>query len=348
MPDHDFSQAVQSLFESAQRGEQQPLDQFLTHVRPQILATCYRLLGNVDDAEDAAQEALIAILAGIDPAAHIWRALVFGSAVEAGLLAIAERTENRAGAENPGNTEAQARQAEPLLTGHMSLQEIDALEDFSGRAISTRESLTLVFINLLQLLPPEARAAYVLADILGCTAETATRAAHLRAPQFQEHLAFARRVMGAARAKLPTQAMLPSHALAKKILHRLGKGLIEQNAMRAVALFDLDAVLVIPGIGSFTGHEAIAAQLLRMFMVGLAPQAASIIEINGQPALVCFQKKEERRRMRYFANLVMAVTISEHAPQANKIVRIDVVTESKLVKKIGEAARRVKPGRPRA
>ena len=118
MPDHDFSQAVQSLFESAQRGEQQPLDQFLTHVRPQILATCYRLLGNVDDAEDAAQEALIAILAGIDPAAHNWRALVFGSAVEAGLLAIAERTENRAGAENPGNTEAQARQAEPLLNGH--------------------------------------------------------------------------------------------------------------------------------------------------------------------------------------------------------------------------------------
>lgn len=312
--------------------------------------TCYRMLGNVEDAEDAAQEALISILAGINPAAPSgnWRPLVFGSAVEASLLAISERAESQNPAESPPESveasRTHARQTEPLLTGEMPLQEIDDLEYFSERAISTRESLALIFIQLLQLLKPEARAAYLLADILNCDPETVIRATHLRPPQVQEHLAFVRRVMQAARAKLPAQVLPPAHPMAKKILQRLGKSLIAQNAMRAAGLFDLDAVLAIPGLGSFTGPEAIATQFARMFTVGLTPQAISLIEINGQPGLVCFQKKEERHKLRYFANLVMAVTISAHAPEANKIVRVDVVTDSKMVKKTGAAARRVKKG----
>ena len=346
MQSNELSTAVQTLFESAQQGDRQSLDQFLTYLRPQILATCYRLLGKVDDAEDAAQEAMISILAGINPAApvHTWQPLVFGSAVEASLLAISDGTEDQTqplpSAAN-GSSPA-ARQVEPWLTGQVSLQEIVDLEDFPERPVSTRTSLGLVFVNLLQLLKPEARAVYLLVDVLGGDSEAAARAAQLQAPKVAEHLAFARRLMKAALTKLPTATLLPSHPSAGKILRRLGKSLIAQNAMQAMSVFDLDAVLVMPGIGSFTGHEAIATQFSRMFMVGLAPHEIALAEINCQPALVCFQKKEERRRMRYFANLVMATAISERAPNANKILRVDVVTDGKMLKKIGEAARRVK------
>ncbi len=338
---------VQALFEAAQRGDRQALDQFLTHLRPQILAACYRLLGNVDDAEDAAQEALLAILAGINATEFLpaWQPLVFGSAVAAGLLVLSDQEAAAAAAPENAyamNESARARQVEPLLTGHMPLQEIDDLENFPARVISTRTSLALVFINLLQLLKPEVRAVYLLADLLGCDAHVVARAAQLTASQVSQHLAFARRLIEAARPKLPVNAMLLSHPFAARILRHFGKALIAQNAMRAVSVFDLDAVLVMPGIGSFTGHEAIATQLERMFMVGLAPQRISTLEINGQPALVCYQKKEEGRRKRYFANLVMAVAISEHAPNANQIVRVEVVTEDKMVQKIGETVRRVK------
>jgi RNA polymerase sigma-70 factor (ECF subfamily) len=350
MLSNEYSKAVQALFELAQQGDRHSLDQFLTLLRPQILATCYRLLGNVDDAEDAAQEALISILAGINPAERLqtWQPLIFGSAVEASLLAISDRAEDQAQQKSPhaaNGSAPMARQVEPWLTGHISLQDIDDLEDYPDRPVSTRASLALVFVNLLRLLQPEVRAVYVLADLLGCDAEVVARVTPLTPPQAAEHLAFARRVMNAARSKLPTDTMLPSNPIAEKILRRLGKALIAQDAMRAVSVFDLDAVLVIPGIGSFTGHEAIATQLARMFTVGLTPHEISIIEINAQPALVCFQKKEVHRRMRYFANLVIAAAISERAPHAKKIMRVDVVTEGKVMKKIGDAARRVKTRR---
>jgi DNA-directed RNA polymerase specialized sigma24 family protein len=305
------------------------------------------LLGRVDDAEDAAQEAMISILAGINPAARLqtWQPLVFGSAVEASLLAISDGAEDQTQPQPPraaAGSPPVARQVEPWLTGQVSLQEIVDLEDFPERPVSTRTSLGLVFVNLLQLLQPEVRALYLLVDVLGCDSEAALRATQLHAQQTAEHLAFARRLMNAALSKLPTATMLPSNPGSGKILRRLGKSLIAQNAMQAMSVFDLDAVLVMPGIGSFTGHEAIATQLSRMFMVGLAPHEISLTEINCQPALVCFQKKEERRRMRYFANLVMATAISEHAPNAHKILRVDVVTDAKMLKKIGDATRRVK------
>ncbi|MGH7496021.1 MAG: sigma factor [bacterium] len=347
MLSNELSKAVQILFESAQRGDRQSLDQFLAHLRPQILATCYRLLGKLDDAEDAAQEAMLSILAGIHPAArlHTWRPLVFGSAVKAGLLAIFERAEDqiqRQPSRTANGSPPVGRQIEPWLTGQIALQEIADLENFPKRPVSTRTSLGLIFVNLLQLLPPEARAVYILVDLLGCDPEVAERATQLQTPQAAEHLAFARRLMNAALSKLPTDTMLPSNPGAGKILRRLGKSLIAKDAMRAVSVFDLDAVLVMPGMGSFTGHEAIATQLSRMFMVGLAPHRISLSEINYQPALVGFQRKEERRRMRYFVNLVLAAAISAGAPNAGKILRVDVVTEGKMLKKIGEAARRVK------
>lgn len=346
MPASEYSQSMQSLFEAAQRGDQHALDRFLRQLRPQILATCYRLLGKVDDAEDAAQDAMLAIVAGMDavPPASSWRPLVFGSAVDAGLRALPRQVETAAVPENvrAQKDDARARQVEPLLTGQMALHEIDALEFFAERSIPTRESLALVFVNVLQLLQPEVRAVYVLADLLGGEAAVVAQATQLAPRQVTEYLAMARRVMEAARAKLPRGAMLPSHPNAGKILRRLGRALIAQDAQRAMAAFDLDAVLVIPGIGSFTGHEAIATQFARMFMVGLAPQKTARIEINGQPALVFFQKKEERGKMRYFANLILAATIAGQPPHVNKILRLDVVTEGNIVKKIGEAARRVK------
>jgi len=343
MLDNEYAHTVQALFAAAQRGDQQALDQFLTHLRPQIFATCYRLLARIADAEDAAQESLLAILAGMRAAEPLpaWQPLIFGNAVEASLFALAEQEENQSNAKPPGAAPAGTtrRQVEPLLTGQFSLPQLDTLEYFAARAISTRDSLALVFVNLLQLLPPINRAVYVLTDILGCTLEVVAQVARLSREQVAEHLAFARRVIDAARAKLPTATMLPSHPRAAKILHHLGRSLIAQNAMRAVSVFDLDAVLVMPTLGTFNGHEAIAAQFARMFMVGLAPQKVTITTINGQPALVSFQKREEGRVMRYYANLVMVASISAQPGHANQIVRMEVITDSEMVEKIGTAVK---------
>lgn len=333
--------AVQNLFEAARAGDAQALEKLLEIVRPQILSTCYRMIGNLDDAEDAAQDALVAILKALQTALPqgAWQELVFRQAVAASMdfVNILQEEERQNGQSNP-----QERPVEPLLTGKMELGAVEILEQNTKRTIATRESMMLVFIHVLRLLPLETRAVFLLKDVLGCSDEAITMATGLSPEKIAKHLQTARPLIAAAREKIPNDGMLPEDARAERIVHKLGQHLIHKDAMKVSAVLADEAVLVIPKIGSFHGQEAVATQFSNMFTVGLAPDAVAMVEINGQPGLVCFQKRVVREKTKMLPSLVMALAISPRSATRNRILRLDVITDAKMVQKIGDHMRKLK------
>lgn len=339
------SAAVQDLFDCARTGNAQALDKLLEVVRPQVLSTCYRMIGNIEDAEDAAQDALVGILEEIKSTVPQsgWQALVFRQAVAASLdfIGLLREEDEQSGQSNPG-----VRPVEPFLSDKMALEQIEALEQNGERTVATRESMMLVFVNVLHILPLETRAVFLLKDILGCSDEVVTMATGLSAEKITKHLQIARPVIAAAREKIPGNNMLPEDARTERVVRGLGRRLIQKDPMKVAATLADDVVLVIPKLGSFHGQEAVATQFSNMFTVGLAPDAIAVVEINGQPGLVCFQKRLVRERIKFLPCLVMALAISLHGAAQNKIVRLDVVTDAKMVQKIGSHVAKLKVRTP--
>ncbi len=337
---------LQEDFVLAKQGDRPSLDRLLERLRPQVVTTCYRLLGNLEDAEDAAQEALISIVEGVaatEPE-ETWQALVHRCSVAASLEAI--HAASRQQAQDKG---ASARPTvEPLLTGKTPLADIDRIEATPQRSIATYESLSLVFVNVLHLLAPETRALFLLTDILGANEAQAASALQLSTEQMQEHLAFARKTIHAAQSKLPRHPLLPSHPMAVKIVRRLARALMRTNPLQLTALLDQQAALVIPAIGSFHGPEAIATQFNRLFEVGLAPHATTVLEINGQSGLLCYRKRRERSGLRYYPTVALALMITRTLPAEFKIVRIDMITDQKVMRKLGKLVPYRKPAAPAA
>lgn len=342
------SAAVQQFFEAARAGDAHALDKLLEVVRPQILSTCYRMIGNIDDAEDAAQEALIGILEALKTVLPqgAWQALVFRQAVSASMdfINLLQDEERQNGQSNP-----QERPVEPFLTGKLALGAVEVLEHNDARTVATRESMMLVFVHVLRLLPLETRAVFLLKDILGCSDDVVSMGTGLSPEKIAKHLLAARPLIAAAREKIPSNGMRPEDKRAERMVHKLGHHLIHRNPMKVSALLDEEAVLVIPKVGSFHGQEAVATQFSNMFAVGLAPDAVAMVEINGQPGLVCLQKRLVREKAKFLPCLVMALAISPQGKARDKIVRLDVITDPNTVQKIGKhmAKSKVRALKPR-
>ncbi|MDZ7269127.1 MAG: hypothetical protein ONB48_17760 [candidate division KSB1 bacterium] len=342
---------LQDDFLLAKQGNRASLDRLLERLRPQVVTTCYRLIGNLEDAEDAAQEALISIVEGVaaNGPEETWQALVHRCAVTASLQAIHAAIQQPAGENGTTDASAPARAAvEPLLTNKTPLAEIDLIEASPQRTVATYESLSLVFVNVLHLLAPETRALYLLTDILGASEAQAASALQLSTEQTREQLTLARQTIQAAQSKLPRHPLLPNHPRVAGIMRRLARALVQTNPLQLTDLLDQQAALVIPAIGSFHGPEAIAVQFNRLFEVGLAPHATTVIEVNGQAGLLCYRKRREKSGLRFYPTLALALMITHTLPAGCKIVRIDMITDQKVVRKFGKLVPYRKPAAPTA
>ncbi|MCZ7419747.1 MULTISPECIES: RNA polymerase sigma factor [unclassified Micromonospora] len=61
-----LADGIDDLAAAAARGDRAALDTLLAAVRPEVLRLCGRLLPNREDAEEACQDALLAVARGID------------------------------------------------------------------------------------------------------------------------------------------------------------------------------------------------------------------------------------------------------------------------------------------
>jgi RNA polymerase sigma-70 factor, ECF subfamily len=174
------SGSVQStaLTAAIRAGEEGAFDQVSGRHRRELLVHCYRMLGSLDDAEDAVQDALLRAWRyreSLQDGAPL-RPWLYRVATNVCLDAIA-RDERRSilAARAAANDEAPSTDEVSWLQPIPdSLIEPIAPQDADPEAIVlTRETIELAFLTVIQFLTPQQRAALILCDVLGWSAKEA-------------------------------------------------------------------------------------------------------------------------------------------------------------------------------
>jgi len=240
------------------------------------------MLGSVQDAEDALQDALL----------RAWR----------GLARFAERSSLRTWlyriATNACLDVAARRPKRVLPIDDEPLDESAWLEpypDAPEASYEQRESMELAFIAALQHLAPNQRAALILREVLGFSAREAAAALGTTVASLNSALTRARRGV---RERLPEQSQQATlRALGDErlqaIVERYMDALERADVDAVVALLTEDATWSMPPYDSwYSGHESIAAFLvegpMRVHWRHVATRA------NGQLAVGCYRWDDER------------------------------------------------------
>lgn len=274
--------ADRNLVLAAQAGDRAAFDELTLRLRPRIALHCYRMLGTLDDAEDAVQESML----------RAWRSLGSfrpGTALMAWLYRIAT---------NVCLTQlGRARLPRGIRTISLDpypdawLADVDESVDPS-RSSETREAVHLAFAAAVLELPPRQRAVIVLHDVLGFSgAETAA--------MIDSSVAATNSALQRARARLRAPARTdtfrrghrPASAIAEAALvDRFVAAWEHDDVDGLVALLTNDALLAMPPEPSVVvGPAAIRAFMLAGPASGGQRRFRLIAtRANGQPAFVTY------------------------------------------------------------
>ena len=279
---------------AARMGDHATFERLTTPYRRELLVHCYRILGSLEDAEDALQETLLRAwrrLASFEGRAPL-RAWLYKIATHTALDAQA----NRRIRSLPTAVQAAADPYAPLPTPSSEPIWLEPLPDAlvpdssaGPEAIyDARESVSLVFLAALQHLPGRQRAALILRDVLGWQATEVARLLDMSVFAVNSALQRARTTMKSKREAIVSGAVAPAgdertSTLLARYVHAWEAA---DNAL-LVALLRDDAVLTMPpqtawyhgraAIGAFFATQLFAGQAQGRFR--LLPTSA-----NGCPA----------------------------------------------------------------
>jgi RNA polymerase sigma-70 factor (TIGR02960 family) len=252
----------------ARAGDGEAFRELTDPYRRELQLHCYRILGSVQDAEDALQESLLAAWRGLDrfeerASMRTWLYKIATNQCLNVLRAAGRRpaaaTTSRWFPAAPEPT----RRAEPLWLQPYPDALLDDLPDTSPgpeARYERREAVALAFVTGLQRLPPRQRAVLVLRDVLGYPAAQA--ADMLQASEVSVNSALQR-----ARATLAAQvpatgrdtAPAPRSARERQLTSRFADAFEAADTERLVALLTDDARLTMPPEPlEYQGHAAIA------------------------------------------------------------------------------------------
>ncbi|TDQ00220.1 sigma-70 family RNA polymerase sigma factor [Labedaea rhizosphaerae] len=267
------------LLSKARAGDGEAFRALVQPHRTELLVHCYRMLGSLQDAEDALQDTLL----------DAWRAIggfEQRSSIRTWLYRIAT---NRCLNARRASSRRQAKEwsipqvdpPEPTRLGEVVWLEPfpDALLDVPlgpEARFEQAESISLAFITALQTLPPRQVAVLVLRDVLGFHADEVADMLDATVDSVTSALKRARATL----ARQPT----PSRVAEDAVVARFARAWEAADLDALVDLLTDDVFISMPPVPfEYVGREPAAAFCGRIFGAGrrfdLVPTRA-----NGQPA----------------------------------------------------------------
>jgi RNA polymerase sigma-70 factor, ECF subfamily len=214
-------------------------------------ARCYRMLGSVDDGEDALQDALLRAwrgLCGFNGRSG-FRWWLYQITTNACLDAIARRTKrvrilDHVDPAESGERLASANWLEPHPNGCFGLEASATPE----ARYEEREAVELAFATVLQHLPPKQRAALVLRDVLSFSAKEAAESLGTTVPSVNSALQRARKAVEERVPENSAHATLRSlgDERAGEVAHRFVEALERGDVRAIVGLLAEDATFARP------------------------------------------------------------------------------------------------------
>jgi RNA polymerase sigma-70 factor (ECF subfamily) len=278
------------LLGRARAGDREAFAQLVAPHRGELQAHCYRMLGSLQDAEDAVQETLLAAWLGLDgfegrASVRTWLYRVATNRCLNQLRSAARRPV--AATPLPITPPEPSRMGEAFWLQPYPDVLLDRLTDQAPgpeARYESREAISLAFVTALQLLPPNQRAVLLLRDVLGYRAAEAAEQLGLSEDAVTSSLKRARATLDAARPAGPA-APAPGSPEEGELTERFVTAFTDFDVDALVAMMTDDVWVKMPPLpfeyyGKDASREFLAAIHSRRNHTGrMVP-----VRANGQPA----------------------------------------------------------------
>jgi RNA polymerase sigma-70 factor, ECF subfamily len=286
----------------AREGDQQAFEKLVEPYHHEILVHCYRILGSFEDAEDMLQETLLRVWNHLDAfeGRSSLRTWLYKIATNACLDALDSRRVRGLPRELYGRGDPKGPLPSPL-------QEATWVEPFPDEMIDgqpgiypeamyeVRESITLAFVAALQKLPGRQRAALLLHDVMGWSANETAEILDMTTVAVNSALQRARETM-----KQPSERRSTSLRLNEELSALLKRYVAAWEAADSAALVAVlreDVALTMPPLPVwFGGHADVRAFLEDQLFRSMSPFKVRLeaIRANGSPAFAVYQMDSTR------------------------------------------------------
>src|SRR6476620_8315403 len=251
------------LLTAARAGDKNAFRWLVEPRRAELHAHCYRMLGSVQDAEDAVQETLLRAWRGLPrfEGRSSLRAWLYTIATNACLNGIARRPKRvlpaghvpaAVSGEMPGRPLAESVWLEPYADEQIGIESGYAAPD---ARYEQRESLELAFVAALQHLAPRQRAVLILREVLGFSAKEVGETLEASVPSVNSALQRARKIVEERLPDRSQQVTLRSlgDARMKEIVEEYMEAMRNGDVQRVVSMLTEDVSWSMPPLASWYG-----------------------------------------------------------------------------------------------
>jgi RNA polymerase sigma-70 factor (ECF subfamily) len=304
------------LLAAAQGGDEQAFQQLIEPRRGELHAHCYRMLGSVQDAEDALQEALLRAWKGLPrfEGRSSLRSWLYTISTNTCLNAIERRPKRVLPVDYGPQADPHVRAQTPSEPGAPVVEAV-WIEPYAGELMNVpdglagpdavyeqRESVELAFVAALQLLPANQRAALILRAVLGFSAQETADALETSVASVNSALQRARKTVDD---RLPEQSQQETlrqldDGELKELVQRYSDALESGEVDRVLELLTEDATWSMPPLLNwYRGTESVRGFL----ELGPLPEKWRHIatRANGQLAVAGYLWDEEEGKFLSFA-----------------------------------------------
>jgi RNA polymerase sigma-70 factor (ECF subfamily) len=285
----------------ARAGDERAFAALTDPYRRELQLHCYRILGQLQDAEDAVQETLLSAWRALDTFEQrsTLRSWLYRIATNRCLNMLRDGGRRPApalgGSGLPFTPTEPTRYAEALWLEPYPDALLDDVADAGAgpdARYETREAVSLAFLTALHRLPPRQRAVLVLRDVLGFSAAEVADTLETTQASVHSALSRARATVDARGRRDRDRAPLPHSAQEQELVARFADAFERGDVEPLVALLTEDAWLTMPPEpGEYQGHQAIARFLANAFAGNWDhPHRLIATRANTQPAFVHYAK----------------------------------------------------------
>jgi len=292
------------VLEAARRGDEDAFRALVEPYRGALHAHCYRMLGSLQDTEDALQETLLRAwrgLAGFEGGRSL-RPWLYRIATNASLDLIARRPKrvlrlddsapSRVG-DGPGTPLVESLWVEPYPDELLGLADGHAAPE---ARYEQRESVELAFVVALQHLPARQRAVLILREVLGFSAREVAQSLDTTAASVNSALQRARRTVAEELPQRSQQATLRSlgDERLRGLVQRYVDAWESRDVDRLVAVLTEDVTFAMPPFPHWwSGRDNVIGFIAS---TGKPPLRHVLTRAAGQPAVAWYLHRPSQGR----------------------------------------------------
>jgi RNA polymerase sigma-70 factor (ECF subfamily) len=306
-----------ALLDTARGGDETAFARLIEPYRGQLHAHCYRMLGSVHDAEDALQEVSLRAWRGLDrfEGRSSLKSWLYTIATNTCLTHIERRPKRVLPVDyapasdphgGPGAPVVESVWVEPYPDELIGVE--DELAGPEAR-YEQRESIELAFVAALQLLPANQRAALILREVLGFSAQEVADALDTTVASVNSALQRARKALeerGPDQSQQTTLRELGDDRV-QEIVERYVDAWERQDVDAVIEMLAEDCSFTMPPLASwFSGRDSIRVFLEGWPLSGAWRWRPIAVRSNGQPAVAYYAWDEDEQAYLPFALKVLS------------------------------------------